>query len=704
MSYWNRLREMRGAEKGSTIVMFAVALPALIFLVMFVVEVGNWFVHKRHLQLQADAGALAAGDEFFAPCSDTSIVGMARTFGGDPTAPTTPFNTQIPGANGIHLLFNSGAGLADQDSYYWPAGNEFQEGQPCAALAADVRLTEDKLPLFFGLASFLNVDVKARARVEAFQDTTRSGNLPIGVPDPDPIAAEVFFIDETTGQAIPTTPAATTLTKRAASGVPLLNIWDNVGAAASINVAGHTKIGVRISLSGRQDAQTRCGLPLVECYDMGSNQTFDALDPGASFIRSWSNAGTGSKTAPILRDVILFTGFSGACTDPTPYFIADGNCHIGVKARIDFGAFNGSQGAATVTVLPDNNGCPNSGQNPKGCPMTYSDPSTGGDGYWSTTQPLLPAAGFGPLELNIGWRTPNAPLDPGGNGNFPTPAHRTFIAAKDRSGPIRKLIVTEDDCNTGASLGVQQTFQNDTPPGTTTHCLVVQIGLKGNLELAQANEPPIELRVTGSQNQAVDCSPSNWPGYPNGTFSNLRNELGLGCPPEYTKNLGSPCPAYNTLWSLPEPWDCVKLQTGGAVGQVGQGMRDRVHKGLNGCVSPNYWNRANDALGQTNVLEGDLRILPLFVTPFGTFSGTGNDIVPVQRFADFYVTGWGGSGNNDDSCTGDEVPGKSFPSDTTQTGFIIGHFMKYFDKVNRGGGSGPCDLNSVEPCVTVLVR
>ena len=35
-------------------------LPLLVLMASFVLDVANWFVHKRHLQMQADAAALAA--------------------------------------------------------------------------------------------------------------------------------------------------------------------------------------------------------------------------------------------------------------------------------------------------------------------------------------------------------------------------------------------------------------------------------------------------------------------------------------------------------------------------------------------------------------------------------------------------------------------------------------------------------------------
>ena len=65
-------------ERGAIAVLFAVLTPALIFLFLLVIDVGNWYVHKRHLQMEVDAAALAGG-AYFGDCfsSDPSIAGAA---------------------------------------------------------------------------------------------------------------------------------------------------------------------------------------------------------------------------------------------------------------------------------------------------------------------------------------------------------------------------------------------------------------------------------------------------------------------------------------------------------------------------------------------------------------------------------------------------------------------------------------------------
>jgi uncharacterized membrane protein len=74
---------MLGEERGNVIVIVAVAMSALILLVAFVVDVAHWKVHSRHLQLQADAAALAAASSLSAgACQNNLIKADANKYGG----------------------------------------------------------------------------------------------------------------------------------------------------------------------------------------------------------------------------------------------------------------------------------------------------------------------------------------------------------------------------------------------------------------------------------------------------------------------------------------------------------------------------------------------------------------------------------------------------------------------------------------------
>jgi hypothetical protein len=632
-----------GDDRGAVLVIVVIWmwLALLPMFVVFVVDVGNWFVHKRHLQLQADAGALAGGGLFTFPCSDVPIVAEARKYAGDPSS-AAPYNLQVAPTDqaNVHVLVNS--------SLYWnEGGTDYSDGgPPCSTSFIDVKITESTLPWFFGLGVVPAINSHARVEIQALHRAF--GALPVAVPDVDPAVGRAYFIDEANGGAV---IASVPLTKTGSSNG--MAIWDNVAAPVSVPI-NSSRIGVRIALGG--GTSTTCGQELVECYDMGSSN-------GILFVRGWSASGSGAPpNAPIARSVTLFPG---SCSDP--YFVSSSTaCSVGVAATVDFGPTPVTQVKVSAVVA--------------GVERQLQYDAT--SGRWISTSgassffTVNPSAG--PLPVELKWEV-NAPVAIGGNnctttggnkckGTFGT-VQRVFSALPDRSGPIKLAQVWE-----GGSGGANS-FQTG-----TTHDLVVKIAIQGNLAEAQSvSDPIVLLRVTGgSQNQSLDCDP-DWP--------NLRDEIANGCRPAYEINTGDPCPAtYPDLQATAQPWDCVAVQTGGAVGQLEQGMKQRILGGASTCTSPNNWSSF------PNIPAEDPRIVPVFVTPFGTFTGSGNDVVPVTKFATFYVTGWFSS-----PCSGDDpVPDK---------GYVVGHFIKYVYVLNNGGGSGElCDFNAFGSCIAVLTE
>jgi hypothetical protein len=477
-------------------------------------------------------------------------------------------------------------------------------------------------------------------RIEALSQL--AGALPVAVPDPTPTSARAYFVDEETGAVIASTP----LTKTSATTSDGAAIWDNSTAPLTVPInSGH--VGVRIALG--DGASTTCGDAHVVCYDLGSSN-------GILFVRGYSTAGRGADTnPPVARDVHLT---SSTCSDP--YFSPDtATCTVAVEADIGIGTVPTAD--TKITALGGN--CGNNG-----CQLTFSA------GLWRATIPTNPAVGPVPIELT--WEQRGGSITGkgackssfGGNnlckGTFGI-VQRTFRAIDDRSGPIELAQLWQ-----GSSFWANSFALGSNPS------LVVKIGIR-DLQVAQdVSDALVTLRLTGSQNQSVDCDPD---------LPNLADEIRNGCGPLYKINSGTSCPSTApTLWSSPQPWDCVAIQTGGAVGQVEKGMRDRIQGGSNNCVNTNHWDDF------PNLPEGDPRIVPMFLTPFGTFQGSGNEVVAVKNFGTFYVTGYFG-----DPCPeSDPAPAK---------GYIVGHFIKYIYALNSGGGSGQlCTFSGFGSCVAVL--
>jgi hypothetical protein len=654
------------SDRGAVLPWFALWLPILVLFLVFVVDVGHWFEHKRHLQMQADAGALAGGGVFTIPCSSASVEATTRKYAGDPGA-DGPYNVQVPPTDpaNVHVLINS--------TQYWnEGGSDYTDGgDPCNAKMVDVKITEADLPLFFGIPGlFGKVDaINAHARVQIRALSYLGGGaLPIAVPDVDPSRAKATFVDEETGAVLATTALTNTGT---ANG---FSIWDNAAAPVSVPISS-SKIGVRVSLSGSASSTT-CGDFLVDCYDTGSPD-------GIVYIRGWTSAGSGAQpNPPLARDVTLIPG---TCADP--YFSsATSTCTVGVSAVVDFGGLPTDQTIVDATV----NGATKR--------LDY-DPASG---RWTST-----GANFfsidpseGPVAVELGWEERNAGGSVTGlgtcTGNPSTPCkgtfgvvQRSFSAAEDRSGPIKLAQVWEN------GLFWANSFERG-----TTKQLIVKLGLTPNLQNAKdVNDPIVTLRVVGgSRNQSLDCEPPNYPG---STISktNLWEELAYGCGPSYTTNTGTPCASTpSILWSSTEPWDCVAVQTGSATNQVPRGLNLRIlgDEKPDVCTSPNNWSQF------PNIPPGDPRVLNVFITPFGSFSGTGSGVVPVTKLGTFYVTGWTASGSGfKNPCEGngdDPVPGGD-------AGNIVGHFIKYIFGLNDGGGGTElCDFDSFGSCIAVLTE
>jgi hypothetical protein len=641
-------------ERGAALVIVVVWLPVLLVVFMFVVDVGNWFVHKRHLQMQADAGALAGGGVFHIPCADTPIIDETRNYAGDPSA-GTPYNLQIPPTQqaNVHVLVNS-------TTYWNKGGSDFSDGgTPCATKFVDVKMTEANLPWYMRLA--VVPAINAHARVSILQKNGGAGSLPVGVPDSNPVSAAAIFVNEVNGAVIGTQPLTTT--QSVTANGESLTLW--TGAAISVDIASaHT--GVVVALSGKEGwtpsgtLSQICNQVLVQCYEGGDAGPWTGL----SHIQGYSTSGTGTPTAPILRDV---TFYPVTCTDDSaPYFLLHAGCTVGVKAKVDFGA-NPQPAGAQVKVGGGN--CPTSGANPKGCTMTYqtSGPNAG---YWITDGGNAYPVINGTTILDLNWGTGSGSTST--NGTF-TGVQRSYVASTSTSGAVDYVVLSDNSLSIG------------------TQTVNAAVAIKGSLQAnaTSVSDPVVHLKVTGgtSLTQALDCDPD---------VSTLRDELGYGCKPQYVKNTGQACPAANDpLWSDPstQPWNCVRVSTGNSAGQVNQGLLIRTQDGSNTCVHPNNWSSF------PNFPDGDPRIVPVFLVPFGAFGGSGsNNVIPVTGFATFYVTGWsqGNGGQQGDPCPGaDAVNGG---------GEITGHFIKYVDSVNTGGGGPACDFNSLGTCVAVLTE
>jgi hypothetical protein len=687
-----------GDERGGVLLIVAVALTGLIFIVAFVVDTANWFEHKRHLQLQADAAALAGGAAFQRPgCNNGTIYAAARQYAGVRDGSyTNSYNRQVgttSDANG-HVLVNS-------VEYFRGGGSDNSDGLPCTTSFVDVKMTETDLPWLLGNA--LVPTINAHARVSINTVSTLSNQWPLGVPDVNPLSGAVIFYDEANPGNLGTTYAKYLRHLGTAGG---LNEWSNTDASgsatpASVTMPASGQLGAVVafssdgppssspmSIAGMTVSQI-CAQARVDCYP-------DPASAGLLYLHGYSGATAGKP--PLARAATLSTG---NCSGLYAYFTYnDASCTATLSVR-----FSSTVAALTNVQLTATPGgiCTGGGAdgNPNSTTRTFTIniPAHAGPCPITVTWVVRRETGLRPLPLacnnNFGG---NPPAEC--QGSFGV-VQRAYGGDDDFSGPVR----TAHLINAGASFtdplalgtcgGPLAYGPNcNTFPTGATHSLAVDVQLSGAVSTANS-DPPVFLRVVrGSRNSALDCNQTG----------NFREQIAMGCKPKYTintdPNLACPWTSKAAMFSVtpPKGYPCVWIQTGASVGQFTQGIQDRVLRGSNQCPAagqPGYNNWAN--YPNTPFPANDTRVVYVFMVPFGSFRGSGNTILPIVSFGVFYIRGWGGNGNgNDDPCPG-AIP-------NVPKGDLAGNFITHVGTSADGSGDQPCAVGGFNPCVAVLTK
>jgi len=662
------VRRATREQRGAVLVFFALFAPVAVLFLSFVVDVGDWFDHARHLQLQADAGALAAA-QGFQPCNDTTIYSVAGQYSGaasvtTPTGETVTstsplYNPQLGGTTqaNIHELINS-------PTYYQqssPVDSSVSSTNPCAADMVDVKLTETNLPWYLRLLSLGAPSAHAHARVEILQATSVKGIEPLAVAETAPVAATAYFVNEDKGnEVISSAPLKQIGTNAQGQGV-----WSNsepVAVAIDKTNATTAHIGVVIALSGNA-AHTKCGETYVQCFD---NQTGPLLH-----IAGYSSEGKGAFKAPLARQVTLSPGM---CSDG--YFSSSTEtCTFTVAAKIDYG----SASTHGVTVTPIVKGTQEKE------PLTYNSET----GLWTGMAKLALESGSNEVSLLVQCE-PKAKEAACAKESKATKAtisdvQRIYASSWEKSsGTIAGVWVGESGGPSQDANAFEVCEAAD--ENTCAHKLTVTIDVGGSLQAAAGYSDPLrQLRFEGEQGVRAGCPP---PASQSGAA--YRERLEQGCPGIYAINTSDPECTVNA-----SPYQCVTVGLKGKdVGPTKQGIDERIENrpGTTFYCSNNWQNNNNG--GVPIIPSNDSRVVQLFIIPYGTInaegvSTLGREEVPIQNFAAFYATGFSG-----DKCKSDPGVGNAE---------IVGHFIKYVNPLAISG-EGKCVASSLGECVAVLTR
>jgi hypothetical protein len=632
-------------QRGSVVVLFAFLLPVLLLALALAIDVGNWFVHKRHLQMQADAAALAGGGHFgdcFSPdagvsgAADATIEDAATQYAGNSAS---NFNLQIGGgAARVTTRFNSKTFAVGG-----PAADDTETDGPCetAHLMLDVKQTEVDVPYILGSlvdaivpgSSTVVPAINARARVQLKRATILRGSLPLAVPDINPKHVTATFVNETAGGTLLAGPVD--LTKGAASGG--LNYW---GGSGSVAVPAGTKVGVRIGLgsqSGPCAAANGTGGVGYVCYDYNTSSL------GLVAINGYATSG-GTVDAPVPH-----VWATSACTG-SPFFSEVAvappatSCGISVQAVLKAGAADVDPAKkkvlkATIAGVSAD--------------LVYSATS----GYWSTGYAFSLPVESGPADVSLQWQSTN----PGAKQQTYANIQRVYSGSDDSSGPVKALSLSSSTATLGSPYALA---------GGQTHTIGVTVGIQGSLDLTNTSVTTM-LRLTGgSRTSAVACDGTG--------AAEFRNSIINGCQTPYQLNDAGVCPDPSPPTG---PADCVPTKTGTTAGPTLQGLDTRF-----AACPANNWPSYD--------VGTDPRVVKLMITDFSALDGSGSTDVPVTNFAAFYVTGW-----TDSKCANNEPA----PGDVKK-GAIWGHFIKYVAPDPFSGGTEDCDPDGITPCIPVLVK
>ena len=658
-------------EQGQVVVFFAVLLPVLLVLGSVVMSVGNWYVHKRHLQTQVDAAVFAAGQDFVGcflqpAATNTLVKNSALQYAGD-TQRGSATNLQVQQPQDVRVVLNSAdywgpaqAGLNPATGYTldWtmdgdPVTPGPQSSQPCDARFIDAKATDDRLPLIWRWIP-LFPSVKSHATVEIHELPGLSGFLPWAVPEAAPRTVAALFIDQDAAenQGVPSDvvmlngpPDPSATTPKNGENVA---VWSGNGSASITDSTGVIILSSRqllalTDLQGKSLAEL-CTLNATACYGevkSGAGVLISTNKTGVGFIHGKPQTdGSGNATATV-TDVELSTVTSvnglpnggSLCTDDTaPYYIwTQQDCDVRIRAQVDFGSAILSNGAREVRVAttPFGNKC--SG----GISLQKTVQGTPGLLWWEQEASWTTlSAGSGQTNFYLCWNGESAKPSGGTNPEGGVFGNRVqqmaFFANTDAksggvySGPLVSAAVTPTSSPKGAQ-GVS-----------------VSVGLLPPLSITDGSKPPVFLRLagTGSLNQALQCDKQLQledmvrDGCKTPYQVNTRN---LVCDPYTISNLPPPLPPPD-----PDPWpDCIQAKTGD-VTAMSKGLHQRFEAPPppNVPCPPNKWIQYRTSNPPVVPPDTDPRFITLVIAEYGTFDDSGNKVLPITKFAGFYATGW----------------------------------------------------------------
>lgn len=669
----------------------------------FVIDEGIWFVHRRHLQTEADAAAFAGARNFQYPCESAVESKIKET--------VHQYDGTKPGYNPQEPLASAGGLVSEvnKPNYYGQSqpGEAELSGSLCNDAAIDVKMSEVGPASYFPFVK--PAYITAHSRVSIVKESGAIHAEPFAEPLPTPNTMTATLVDQSNNDSVIAGPVTLTSSGNhtAWTNASPISVPFNAAKAGAL-------VGLRVAMSGGSTAT--CGSSGTNCY------ATDAVAPalGVAYTRVWSNSGSpglplSEPVAPQAGEVTLAPAEAEGCPSApsgtfSNFISTSASCKVVLSARMTFTSPGGATlncGTGTLTLKAGTGN------------IAMTCPAGGPNGTW-TSAPITVTPNAGPTAFTLSWSLKTGKKPAGGGveggdstgtctsakpctGSFdgasakaPETVQRIYSGAYDsqseatsHSGPILSATVAE------ASSGSELLSLQRTASATSVNITVTVLGFQNSEAIPS---PPVELSFGGNQeNAALQCG---------GNAGNPEFEAALveGCATEYGT---TSAPAATACEGSPEPPVCVKENPGGGKLEkdLDKSMNQRINEGRNACVNPNHWASPNTVTQVVSQSPADPRLIVTIITDYGALNN-GSSSVPIRTFAEFYVTGWSGDpcigqGNGTSSnglaYTHDDNPGSN-------TGVLLGHFVKYVSQSSTGKGTEKCDATEFGNCIAVLTR
>jgi hypothetical protein len=670
-SHVRRLRD----EDGGVIIAAAIIMVSVILLGAVVIQVGAWFQDRRHLQVRADAGALA-GAQLFNECfvqgvtpatAETDMENWASRYAGFSSPVGAPQNVQFGTGNSSSAFqsttYPGGGG---------PGADDTNTANVCdsANLGFDVKLRQDTIKGLFSFSPLASVYAHARVQLKEVQSIVPS--FPLAVPEIQPSVVGVTFVNEATGAELTgctgydaaAGPCTFDLTDITPNDTSKLGPWTFNGAGVNLPTmaanAPPVQIGMRVGV----------GDVVQSCAGAGNGTTwlcFNA-DPanihhGAVMIKEFPAV---QASLPALQGVWPMT-CSGAS------FVGDPSaspCAAALQAKIDFGVADPTTLGATVKATITQAGGSSAGP----FSMTYDSTS----GLWSlpfgsTSILVNPAVGGSEYTVDLDWQTTGVVAGNSRKSGTWTGVQRYVGATGADDGPLAVVSLSDPSAPVNAYSYV----------GGGVRSMNIAVLLKSAFNTLTVLR---QAHLT-SGTSFVSCTwKAGQPGVLDSGQSALIASMQNGCDVPYTINGSNTCPDNA---ADPKSPDCAQNKPCAACGnQLTNALDARFGCGNTPKTWPNAWPRWDT--------PGDKRAVTLITTTFDA-QDNGSGLYPVTGFGAFYIAGVSGN-----ACS-DAWPAALGPAPQPNSGTIWGYFIKYANLSGVPSGRA-CRVNSFQNCVAVLTR